>query len=384
MKTLRLLACLLPLVQLRPQDPAPPTATPYETHFIRAHTQFQGGRFEDALAAAQAAQQAETNRWEPGILRATIPLGAGRAAEARQAFTQAGSRVPADRQPQIARLAGDSTEDPKVIKVLAQLDRTGRTGPAPKPTSKGDSFVNSLGMNFIPVSGTEVLFSIWETRVRDYQAYANSVSGVDGSWKHPDFHGQAVTPVDTCPVVKVSWDDARKFAAWLTDKDRREGRIPASARYRLPTDAEWSWAVGIGDREASGSPRQKNMQLKEVYPWGTQFPPPAKAGNYADRAAKSAFSDFAVIDGYQDGHATTAPVGTFTASASGLHDLGGNVWEWCEDFYDGESGARALRGGSWGYHVQYGLLSSYRLSLSPEFRLDRIGFRLVLVGGPVR
>jgi formylglycine-generating enzyme required for sulfatase activity len=147
-------------------------------------------------------------------------------------------------------------------------------------------------MRFVPVKvGSETVhFSIWETRVRNYQAYANSATGVDGLWKSPTFKGQAVTPVDTCPVVYVSWDDAQKFAAWLTDKERREGRIPASARYRLPTDAEWSWAVGIGDREGSGSPKQKDEQLKDVYPWGTQFPPPARAGNYVDRAAKSAFS----------------------------------------------------------------------------------------------
>ena len=247
-------------------------------------------------------------------------------------------------------------------------------------------FENTLGMRFVPVKvGSETVhFSVWETRVRDYQAYANAASGVDGSWKNPVFKGQAITPVDTCPVVNVSWEDAQKFAAWLTDKERREGRIPASARYRLPTDEEWSWAVGIGDREGSGSPKQKDMQLKDVYPWGTQFPPPARSGNYADRAMKSAFPDFGAIDGYEDGHATTAPVGTFPASASGLHDLGGNVWEWCEDFYDGQSGARVLRGGSWGLYVRGILLSSGRFNGSADARDGGIGFRLVLDGVPVR
>jgi len=101
-------------------------------------------------------------------------------------------------------------------------------------------------------------------------------------------------------------------------------------------------------------------------------------------AAKSAFSDFGVIDGYEDGHATTAPVGTFPASASGLYDLGGNVWEWCEDFYDGQSGARVLRGGSWNGLVRDLLLSSYRDCLPADDRDGNVGFRLVLVGVPVR
>jgi formylglycine-generating enzyme required for sulfatase activity len=255
------------------------------------------------------------------------------------------------------------------------------TGRSPRP----GAFENTLGMRFVPVQvGAETVhFSIWETRVQDYQAYANSTSGVDGSWRNPVFGRQAVTPVQTCPVVNVSWSSAQKFAAWLTEKERREGRIPASARYRLPTDTEWSWAVGIGDRESSGSPKQKDGQLRDFHPWGLQFPPSARAGNYADRAAKSAFSNWTVIEGYEDGHVTTAPVGSFPASDSGLHDLGGNVWEWCEDFYDGQSGAHVLRGGAWNRIGRDDLLSSYRRS-SGDTRLDDVGFRLVLVGVPVR
>ena len=96
------------------------------------------------------------------------------------------------------------------------------------------------------------------------------------------------------------------------------------------------------------------------------------------------FPDLGAIDSYEDGHATTAPVGTFPASASGLYDLGGNVWEWCEDFYDGQSGARVLRGGSWLNNVRGFLLSSNRNNNSADNRNDNIGFRLVLVGVPVR
>ena len=65
----------------------------------------------------------------------------------------------------------------------------------------------------------------------------------------------------------------------------------------------------------------------------------------------------------------------------GLYDLSGNVWQWCEDFYDGKSGERVLRGGSWLSSTPLFLLSSYRNDLGPEGRYDDYGFRLGLVVG---
>jgi hypothetical protein len=248
-------------------------------------------------------------------------------------------------------------------------------------------FENSVGMRFVPVGvggGKRVLFSVWETRVKDYAAYANAVSGVDGSWKDPESGGKKVTPRVDCPVVRVSWEDAKRYAKWLTEKEREEGRIPEGAEYRLPTDEEWSWAVGIGDREGGERPKEKDGKLKDVYPWGTAWPPPNGAGNYSDATAKEAFSGFGVIEGYQDGYASTSPVGSFRSNGQGLHDLWGNVWEWCEDYYDGVSGARVLRGGSWLSDSRDSMLSSCRYGDSPDFRNDCFGFRLVLVGGLVR
>jgi curved DNA-binding protein CbpA len=229
---------------------------------------------------------------------------------------------------------------------------------------------NSLGMRFVSVEGTPVLFSIWETRVQDYRAYAEVVNGVDESWKNPGF-----AQTTTHPVVKVSWEEATRFCIWLTEKERREVKLPMDAHYRLPADAEWSWAVGIGNREGSGTPKQKGRRLKAEYPWGTAWPPPKGAGNYDPSLGADTF-DF------------TSPVGSFAANAQGLFDLGGNVWEWCEDFLDGASrkapgpaSVRVLRGGSWNFSGPDHLLSSYRNGVAQSARSGGIGFRMVLVLG---
>lgn len=175
-----------------------------------------------------------------------------------------------------------------------------------KPSLAG-AFTNTMGMVFKPVPGTKVQFCIWETRVQDYAAYAAANAGVDGSWKRPRFK-----QTDTHPVMRVSWKDANAFCAWLTRKERAAGKITASQSYRLPTDAEWSVAVGLG-RESGNTPEAKDKGVKGEYPWGKEWPPPKGAGNYDERLN---------VDNYE----FTSPVGSFAANAQGLHDLGGNVW----------------------------------------------------------
>jgi formylglycine-generating enzyme required for sulfatase activity len=237
----------------------------------------------------------------------------------------------------------------------------------PKPEAKipANAFVNTLGMPFVPVAGTDVQFCIWETRVKDYAAYAAANAGVDASWKN---FGRGFKQEDTHPVVHVSWEDAQAFCEWLTKKEMAEGKIKAGQKYRLPTDAEWSVAVGLG-KEVGDTPEAKDGGIKDVYPWRKEWPPAVGAGNYGGTLN---------VDNYE----YTSPAGSFSANKLGLHDMGGNVWEWCEDWYDPAAKAyRVLRGASWYYYNPDYLLSSYRLNNTPDNRLSHIGFRCVLVGG---
>jgi formylglycine-generating enzyme required for sulfatase activity len=175
----------------------------------------------------------------------------------------------------------------------------------------------------------------------------------------------------------VSWEDARIFCNWLTRKERAEGVLRANEVYRLPTDAEWSAAVGLGD-EAGSTPAEKSRAIKDLYPWGRGWPPPAKAGNYADQTAKRKRPRINAIEGYDDGFPETSPVGSFAPNLYGLYDMGGNVWQWCEDWFDGSQTNRVLRGGSWLFGNPPALLSSFRHKAAPDSGNIGVGFRCVL------
>ena len=113
--------------------------------------------------------------------------------------------------------------------------------------TKDHPWVNSLGMKFVPVAGTQVLFSVWDTRVQDFETFVKRTDydvtggmyslGKDGwtqrgaTWKEPGF-----SQGSTHPVVGVSWDDAEEFCKWLTKRERIAGDLPQDREYRLPKD----------------------------------------------------------------------------------------------------------------------------------------------------
>jgi sulfatase modifying factor 1 len=154
------------------------------------------------------------------------------------------------------------------------------------------------------------------------------------------------------PVVAVTWFDAMGYCRWLT----RETGLS----FRLPTEAEWEWAVRDG-RE------------KSLYAWGDDPP-----------------ENFEL---YRTGWQEQGPhqVAQHRPNALGLYDLGDNVHEWCFDWYDPEFYARApwrnpvnlnatvrrsSRGGAWRHRVKVSRCAA-RSSLSPDFAYTDYGFRVV-------
>ncbi len=255
---------------------------------------------------------------------------------------------------------------------------------------------NGVAMKFNPVAGLDgVLFSVWETRVEDFEAFVadtrhDATSGMysykNGSWgQHGDtWRTPGFAQGPTHPVCGVSWEDAKKFCEWLTERERGAGRIGPELSYRLPKDWEWSVAVGLNEPR-DGTPEEKSRETDDVYPWagglGSWFPPKG-AGNYCGQETRGNAGD--MTDGYDDGYQHTAPVGSFAANANGLYDLGGNVWEWCDDYYNGRSGDRVLRGGCWSHNSPENLRSSNRNSVNPDARDVCRGFRVVLAQDPLK
>ena len=163
----------------------------------------------------------------------------------------------------------------------------------------------------------------------------------------------------------MSWEDATAFCQWLTRKEHDAGRLPAGWSYRLPSDHEWSCAIDIAEREkakATSVPEEKNEKLPGVYPWGGKMPPPARFGNYAGSETKK--FGFPAIESYTDSDAFTAAVDSpnYDADSNGLRHLSGNVWEWCDDWFDSKRTFRVLRGGSWRNNDPRHCLASYRIA----------------------
>jgi formylglycine-generating enzyme required for sulfatase activity len=175
----------------------------------------------------------------------------------------------------------------------------------------------------------------------------------------------AFSPADDTPVVLVTWKDAIAFCDWLSD---REG-----VEYRLPTEAEWEMAARGDD--------QRN------YPWGNM--PPGAGGTWRCNFATGRSQESWGLDG----HRYASPAGAYARFVSpyGMADLGGNVWEWCLDWYRSDyysvgdtsnptgperGKQRVLRGGSFANPAS-AARSANRTAKDPEYREASIGFRCV-------
>jgi len=199
------------------------------------------------------------------------------------------------------------------------------------------------------------------------------------SWRETGF-----PQTDTHPVVNVSWDDARAFCEWLSRKEGKE--------YRLPTEAEWEYSCRAGTRTRfhGGDSDETLKRVSNVADRSLK-----DKWNYAELpnpAYRKLIGDWLDAVSWDDGYPFTSPVGQFEANGFGLHDMHGNVWEWCHDWHQKEyardrpadpqgppSGAHhVFRGGSFS-GVARSCRSAFRNVNLGDNRLDyRVGFRVVL------
>jgi formylglycine-generating enzyme required for sulfatase activity len=203
-----------------------------------------------------------------------------------------------------------------------------------------------------------------ETRGVADAPWWRQVHGAD--WRHPEGPQSGLRERGDHPVVHVSWNDAHAFCAW--------------SGTRLPTEAEWEYAArgGLAGRR---------------FPWGDEREPD---GAHRMNVFQGSFPRENTC---ADGYAATAPVDAFGPNGYGLHNMTGNVWEWCADWFDpgyyaaspvddppGPAGGthRVMRGGSYLCHESY--CNRYRVDArsanEPDSSTGNLGFR-VCGGSPV-
>jgi formylglycine-generating enzyme required for sulfatase activity len=167
------------------------------------------------------------------------------------------------------------------------------------------------------------------------------------------------------PVEMVSWNDATNYCATLTERERAAGRIGTNSVYRLPTEAEWEYACRG---------------------WtSTRF-------SYGDDPGYTNLTNYAWYSDNSGG--TTHPVGQKLQNPWGLYDMHGNVFEWCQDWFDtypggiavdargpGTGSFRVIRGGLWRYVARH-CRSAYRdYGYDSDGRHFGFGFRVLLAPG---
>ena len=196
------------------------------------------------------------------------------------------------------------------------------------------------------------------------------------NWRNPGIPRYNQT--EEGPVLGISWRDIQQFLTWLNEREGAHGRLPAGYVYRLPTEAQWEYAARAGT----------------ATPWWTGAGKHALEGtcNIADRAAKRGGANWPGIDDWpelDDGFAVHAAVTRYRPNPFGLHNMHGNVWEWCRDEYGtyslevrpgtgerlgGSPIFRMSRGGSF-YHPASASRSANRNNSAPETRSNHLGLR---------
>lgn len=188
----------------------------------------------------------------------------------------------------------------------------------------------------------------------------------DGAWREQagaGWHSPGFFQDDEHPVTCVSWNDAKAYVRWLSER--------TGEPYRLLSESEWEYVARAG----TTTPRW----------WEAQSPDQCRYANGAD-----ATTDYVRAANCNDGHPRTSPVGSYDANGFGLYDVLGNVFEWLDDCWnpgyrnapldgraweDGNCDRRVFRGGSWLNEPRF-LRSAFRVRYAAGYRSNVLGFRV--------
>ncbi len=240
----------------------------------------------------------------------------------------------------------------KMIKVEGGTFRMGATSEQGNDAHDYEKPVHSVTLSDYCMGETEVTQELWQ-----------AVMGSNPSW----FKGNNQRPVEC-----VSWEECQEF---IKELNRLTGRS-----FRLPTEAEWEYAARGGKHGDKHVYKYSGSNNVDEVAWYWQ--------NSGDKYLSGEWD----LDKIKNNNCKTHPVKTKKANKLGLYDMSGNVWEWCNDWYDedyyqnspqtnpegpSEGGSRVLRGGSWGNYDRY-VRVSYRLSHAPDNRGNNGGLRLAL------
>ncbi len=193
--------------------------------------------------------------------------------------------------------------------------------------------LNSLSIDMVKIPNKNYEMGKYPVTIAEYMHFVNNVQKYYPKWKEEAFeYYKEMNLTDNTPIMGISWYDATEYCKWLIIKTRHN--------YRLPTEKEWEYSARAGTT-TRWSFGDDSSELKK-YAWYNE-----------------------------NSNGTTHEVGKKLPNPWGLYDMYGNVWEWCEDWYDKDKKSKVLRGGSW---FNY---SDDHTFYHPALRDDDRGFRLL-------